>query len=181
MILGTKQVYHLIKEIALQLPVLRAVGCGNTQLLLQCLALRTVGPAIERRISCLITTQMDIFRREDICQLLEYITQELVSEVITRTKQLIRYTASGTNRFLNTLTGQLRIDTDGSHLMSRHFNLRNHLDMILGAVCHEVAHLLLGIITLDRHQHIIHSPSATCLGGESRIFLDFDGPSLVIY
>ena len=53
--------------------------------------------------------------------------------------------------------------------------------MILGTICHEVAHLLLGIIALDRHQHIVHSPSTTCLGGKSRIFLDFDGPSLVIY
>ena len=180
-ILRTKQIYHLVKEIALQLPVLRTVGCGNTQFLLQCLALRTVGPTVERRISCLITTQMDIFRRKDICQLLEYITQELISEVITRTKQLIRYTAGGTDRFLNTLTGQLRINTDGSYLVTRHLNLRNYLDMILGAVCHEVAHLLLGIIALDRHQHIVHSPSAARLGGESRIFLDFDGPSLVIY
>ena len=53
--------------------------------------------------------------------------------------------------------------------------------MILGTICYKVAHLLLGIISLDRHQHIVHTPSAASLSGETRIFLDFDSPSLIIH
>ena len=53
--------------------------------------------------------------------------------------------------------------------------------MILGTVGHEIAHLFLGVIALDRHQHIVHAPAAARFGSETGIFLDFDGPSLVIH
>ena len=65
--------------------------------------------------------------------------------------------------------------------MTRHLYLGNYLNMILSTISHKITHLLLSVIPLDRHQHIIHTPSAARLGCKSGIFLDFNGPRLVIY
>ena len=79
------------------------------------------------------------------------------------------------------MAGKLRINADGCHLMARHLYLWYHLDVMFGCVCHKLLHLLLGVIALDRHQHVVHVPTAACLGCQSRIFLDLDAPTLVVH
>ena len=79
------------------------------------------------------------------------------------------------------MAGKLWINADGCHLMTRHLYLWYHLDVIFGCVCHKLLHLLLGVIALDRHQHVVHVPTAACLGCQSRIFLDLDAPTLVVH
>ena len=88
-VLRLEHINDVVEEIALQSPVLGTIGGGDTLLLLQCLALRTGGPTVECRIASLIATQVDIRRREYISQLLEYIAQELVGELVARTEKFV--------------------------------------------------------------------------------------------
>ena len=102
---------------------------------------------------------MDILRRENVGNLLEYITQELVSEVVARAKKLVGNATCSADRHLTLMTCKFGEHTDSSYLMARHLNLGYYLHVILSGKLHQVAHLLLSVIALVRHQQVVLTPT----------------------
>ena len=160
LVIGVAQEFdNAVEHISLKLPVLRTVGSCDAEFLLQSLAFGAVGPAVERRIASLIASEVDIFRREYVGNLLEHIAQELVSEVVARAKKLVGNTTSGADRHLTLVACKFGEYADSSYLMSGHLNFGHNLNMILCGELHQVAHLLLSVIALVRHQQVVLAPT----------------------
>ena len=66
------------------------------------------------------------------------------------------------------------------HFVSWHFNFRNHHDVVFRCESHEFAHLILGVKTRTGVLHIVHGRAQAAFCHQTRIFLDFDAPSLVV-
>ena len=124
---------------------------------------------------------MDVFRREDVGNLLKHVSEELIGKLVAWAEQLVRHAACGADGHLSLVARQLREHADGGHLMSRHLNLGNNLHVISCGILHEVAHLLLRVIALVRHLDVVLSPARRRLLRELRVLLDLDAPCLVVH
>lgn len=69
---------------------------------------------------------------------------------------------------------------DSGNLMSRHLYFRHNIDVILGGISHQFAHLLLCVISLIWHLDVVLSPAIRSLFCKLWILLYLYTPSLVV-
>ena len=138
-------------------------------------------------LRALVAADVDIFRREDVHQLREHILKESEHSILTGAKDLIRDAPSGPDLVRATGAPKLRIAGQGTHHVARKVNLRDHHNAQLAGVGDNVLHLLLSVVATVADA-VITAPillddstvSERAYLRESRIFLDFNPPTLII-
>ena len=160
----------------------------ETKLLDLCLAMRTLLPTDLR---ALISTDMDILRREELCHLGKHILQECHSVLLSCAKHIVSYTPHPPYIVWSSCASKFRICSKSSEHMSWKVNLRNNGNSLGCSIFHHLGDLLLSVpeafsirlaIELSApidmsHESLLTDGSDLC---ELRIFLDFHAPSLVV-
>ena len=149
-----------------------------------CLTFRTLLPTHFRT---LITSYMNVFRREKLDDLRQYILQKLHSLVITGTNHIVRDSPLFPHLIRTSGTPQFRIRGQCRLLVPRKIYFRNNRDMAFGCVCYHFPDFVLRIKSAIRFS-VIFSAIMADYGlaslrthlSQFRIFFDFDTPSLVI-
>ena len=167
--------FHATDDIALE-AFFRSMSvlCLQTELLDECLTIRTFLPATLRTF---ITTDMIIFTWEDFDHFLNNIFKEIKHISLTRTHYKIFHTPNNTWCYFFACTGEVRISCNGSQFMTRSFKFRNNGNEAFCSVCYHFLHFFLSV-------EATMSCSFTFLTGSThfckfRILLYFHTPALV--
>ena len=111
------------------------------------LTLRTFRPFTLRTF---ITTNMNIFRWEDIHNFCQYIIDKGQYAVVTCTQYLIGYSPYLPNFIRTTGTSQMGISSQCSLHMSRKVNFRNNSDITIGSISYDFFCFFLSVETTIR-------------------------------
>ena len=175
----SKELLHCTEKIAMKLVEVR-----KALFFQKSLTVRTILP-ISRPI--FITSEVDVFRREDFHHLCKDILQNLDGALFSNTHFCYRST-----RIRGTC--QLRKRSNGGQSVTRHLNFRNYRNVTLFGIGHKFPHIIFRVVSaispcctltnefasgvIELFPSIAHSPCAIL--GKIRIFLYLDSPSLVI-
>ena len=107
-----------------------------------CLTLRAFLPSYLRT---LVTTDMNILRREELCNFRKNIFKEGIDLLVAGTENIIRDTPSCPDMVRSTGTSQLRISSKGRKHVTRKVDFRNDFDTFCGSICDDLADLVLSI------------------------------------
>ena len=148
------------------------------------------------RLASLISTHMDILRREKFEHLVQHILQESEYTVVSGTVDDIGVLAAQSGQHADILvhhrTRQQRISSQCGVAVRRHFYLGNHLNVAFPGIGHYLTNLVLRIVSLFYRRLALAGISAVgkalartvyTTGTYLRkfgIFLDFNAPAVVI-
>ena len=132
-----QEIKHLLGEVCLKLVFRKA----------KCLTFRTSLPF---NGWCFVTTNMDDLRWEDIHNLSQYTLYKLIDLRIAHAKYIGIHTPIVAYLIRATSTTQIRIASQSCQHVSRHIDFRDHGDMALLGISHNVASLFLGVETTMR-------------------------------
>ena len=159
-------------------------GRLQTQFTNLCLTLGTFSPT---HLRTLVSTDMNIFGRENIHDFIQNIFGKLKGLLITTTQHFIEYTKTSRYLVRSACTSQLWIRCQCGHHVTRHVNLRYDGDETLSSITHNFLGLFLCIESADRYSVVFigsgRSNGFLPIGADFRqfgIFLNFDTPSLVL-
>ena len=138
------------------------------------LAIQTLLPAALRTF---VTTDVEIFAREDFYHFLHYIFQEREHIAFTRTHHQVFYPPNDTWSHFFTGTRKVRISCDSCQFVTWSFEFRNYGDETFSCVSYNVLGFFLSVETAVGSTFTFDTCSAHFC--QFRIFLDFDTPTLV--
>ena len=164
-------------------PAVKFLGTVQTILLNQSLAVRTVVPG---GVIHLIASDVDVLRGEKRRYLLEYVGENLIVLHSGHTEDVVSLSVGADIGHVHR-AGHLRKDAHQGAAVSGQVYLRDDLDMALGSVFHDLAYLLLSIIsavavmtlTVGGRTHLIIAPPCALLC-QLRILADLNPPAVVI-
>ena len=172
----SQHLLHALDHVALESFLSRVLAVSLQAFSLDALlAGRTVLPA---GLRALVTTDVEIFAREERHYLANDILQEVEHIFLTRTHHDILNTPNHSRSPLLALAGERWISSDCCHHVTRKVDFRNHGDVALGCIIHDVLDFLLCIETAIGRTVTLEAIAAD--GSQLRIFLDFDTPALVL-
>ena len=146
-------------------PAVKFLGTIQTILLNQSLAVRTVVPG---GVIHLIASDMDVFRGEKRRYLLEYVGENLIVLHSGHTEDVVSLSVGADIGHVHR-AGHLREDAHQGAAVPGQVYLRDNLDMALGSVFHDLAYLLLSIIS-----------AVAVMLCQLRILADLNPPAVVI-
>ena len=114
----------------------------------------------------LVAADVEELVREEFHHLVDDILEEFEGSLLAWAHYDVLDSPDLARFVLTLLAAEPGIGSDGSHLMSRNLKLRDHVDMALRSVSHDVPDLVLSVVRAE--------------AGELGIFLDLDAPALVL-
>ena len=151
----------------------------------------TMRAALPAHLWALVTTDMNIFAREQRADLTEHILQKLQCAFLTDAEYILGDTPPATHFIRSTRTSQLRIGRQSRKHVTRKVDLRNHLYASCRSIIQDLLHLLMRV----PHPLTVRStiiaflvgpasyyglPSDSTFLSQFGIFLYLDSPALVI-
>ena len=138
---------------------------------------------------CFVTTNMNIFTREQSHHLIQHIMHKLYSEIIRDINYFTKHPHSAFHLYLFFSGSQLRIGSNCCRAMRQNLYFRNNRYIQFLGISHDLLDILLSIVTSLRNIiKLIIFPFPTQTGAftfrtdfnQFRIFLYFNTPALII-
>ena len=111
------------------------------------LAFRTLLPSCFRAF---VTSDMDIFRWENVHYFIKHVVDKCKGRVISRTQHVGRHSPSAPYTVWPSCTAKTGVGRKCCKHVSRQVNLRDYGDMASGRVLHDIACLLFGEVSSYR-------------------------------
>ena len=145
------------------------------------------GALLPTHFGALVTTDMNVFRGENIHHLEQYVVDKFESLVLTGAEHIVADAPLSRNLIRATGTTQLGVGGQGGHHVAGQVDFGDDGDTQVGGILHDVAQFVLriesaigGVVVVvplfGNHRFAAHAAHF----GQTGVLLDFDAPALVV-